>query len=168
MMLRRLLAARGFAAPTGARWWARGSARCIEGRPESSHTHGSPIAADVASCTSRQSQVGRPVRRAASRRIGQIEPLWAESGKVGSAAAPGGAGEALVGQTSSGVRLSDSSSAFCAARSCAAAFSAAASAAFSAASSYTAGLHVRLHLLATSCPFPTFLDSSPDLFLLHS
>lgn len=70
-----------------------------------------PIAADAASFgTSRQSNVGRLFRRAASRRSGQIEPLWAESGKVGSAAAPGGAGEALVGQTSSsGVRLSDSS-----------------------------------------------------------
>ncbi|CAI8691290.1 hypothetical protein EMIT0111MI5_120014 [Burkholderia sp. IT-111MI5] len=39
---------------------------------------------------------------------GRKTPLWAESGVVGSAAAPGGAGEALVGQTSSsGVRLSD-------------------------------------------------------------
>ncbi|WP_322026021.1 hypothetical protein [Burkholderia sp. BCC1977] len=53
--------------------------------------------------------VGRP---AAYRRnacaTGRKTPLWAESGVVGSAAAPGGAGEALVGQTSSsGVRLSD-------------------------------------------------------------
>ncbi|TCF98006.1 hypothetical protein BZM26_27855 [Paraburkholderia strydomiana] len=57
--------------------------------------------------------MGRPFCRAASRRNGQIVPLWAESGKVGSAAAPGGAGEALVGQTSSsGVRLSDSLSGF--------------------------------------------------------
>jgi len=39
---------------------------------------------------------------------GRKTPLWAESGVVGSAAAPGDAGEALVGQTSSsGVRLSD-------------------------------------------------------------
>jgi hypothetical protein len=40
--------------------------------------------------------------------VGRKTPLWAESGVVGSAAAPGDAGEALVGQTSSsGVRLSD-------------------------------------------------------------
>ncbi|CAM2339843.1 hypothetical protein BVIET440_10289 [Burkholderia vietnamiensis] len=39
---------------------------------------------------------------------GRKTPLWAESDVVGSAAAPGDAGEALVGQTSSsGVRLSD-------------------------------------------------------------
>ncbi|WP_258179832.1 hypothetical protein [Burkholderia multivorans] len=53
--------------------------------------------------------VGRPAAHrvdacAAERKT----PLWAESGVVGSAAAPGDAGEALVGQTSSsGVRLSD-------------------------------------------------------------
>ncbi|KAA1005603.1 hypothetical protein FVF58_28900 [Paraburkholderia panacisoli] len=64
---------------------------------------------------------------------------------MGSAAAPGNAGEALVGQTSSsGVRLSDSSSCFFRQSLAAAAIM------------HAACLHVRLHLLATPHSPPHF------------
>ncbi|MBY4829228.1 hypothetical protein K6W55_02920, partial [Burkholderia dolosa] len=56
----------------------------------------------------RASRWGAPPRTSNACAMGRKTPLWAESGVVGSAAAPGDAGEALVGQTSSsGVRLSD-------------------------------------------------------------